>query len=124
MQITTPLSDEVARYLDLSTQRMQLISSNMANVDTPGYRTQDIDFEAEFSRAASEAMAERSGVEQQPIRARVRQVDGLLERPDGNNVSLDREGLQLGELQLQFRSATALLKREFTRVSDAIHADK
>jgi flagellar basal-body rod protein FlgB len=124
MQITTPLSDEVARYLDLSTQRMQLISSNMANVDTPGYRTQDIDFETEFSLAAAQALAERNGIEQSPPRVRIRQVDGLLERPDGNNVSLDREGLELGELQLQFRAATELLKREFTRVSDAIHADK
>lgn len=124
MQITTLLSDEVARYLDLSTQRMQLISSNMANVDTPGYRTQDINFEAEFSLAAAQAMAERGGNEQPAHRVRIRQVGGLLERPDGNNVSLDREGMELGELQLQFRAASELLKREFTRISDAIHADK
>jgi flagellar basal-body rod protein FlgB len=124
MQVTTPLSDEAARYLDLSTQRMQLISSNMANVDTPGYRTQDIDFEGEFARAANQVIAERMGSTEAPQPAQVRQVDGMLERPDGNNVSLDRESLALGELQLQFRAVTTLLKREFTRISDAIHADK
>jgi flagellar basal-body rod protein FlgB len=124
MQVTTPLSDEAARYLDLSTQRMQLISSNMANVDTPGYRTQDIDFEGEFARAADQVMAERTGSPEPTQPAKMRQVGGLLERPDGNNVSLERESLALGELQLQFRAATTLLKREFTRISDAIHADK
>ena len=124
MQIGTPLLDEAARYLDLSTQRMQLISSNMANVDTPGYRTQDIDFEQEFARAANQALDARVGVETPQPQVQLRQVDGLLERPDGNNVSMDRESLQLGQLQLQFRAATALLKREFTRISDAIHADK
>ncbi|HEY4046573.1 MAG TPA: flagellar basal body rod protein FlgB [Acidobacteriaceae bacterium] len=124
MQVTTPLSDEATRYLDLSTQRMQLISSNMANVDTPGYRTQDIDFEGEFTRAADQVLAERMGSAEASQPAQVRQVGGLLERPDGNNVSLDRESLALGELQLKFRAATTLLKREFTRISDAIHADK
>ncbi len=124
MQVTTPLSDEVERYLDLSTQRMQLISSNMANVDTPGYRTQDLAFEDEFARAANQATGERMGVKEPRQQVRIRQVGGLLERPDGNNVSLERESLILGEVQLQFRSATALLKREFTRISDAIHADK
>jgi flagellar basal-body rod protein FlgB len=124
MQVATPLSGEAECYLDLAAQRMQLISSNMANVDTPGYRTQDIDFQAEFARAASEVMAEGLDSDEALRPPRVRQVGGLLERPDGNNVSLERESLALGELQLQFRTATALLKREFTRVSDAIHADK
>lgn len=123
MQVTTPLTGEAETYLDLAARRMQLISSNMANVDTPGYRTEDIDFQGEFARAMSEMVSEDSGSEEQRP-PRVRQVGGLLERPDGNNVSLERESMALGELQLQFRAASALIKREFTRVSDAIHADK
>lgn len=124
MEVTTPVTDEIAQYLNLATNRMQLISSNMANVDTPGYRTQDIDFEGEFARAANRAMAERRGIDEPLPASKVVQVPGLLERPDGNNVSMDRESLELAKLQLQFRTATALLKSEFARVSDAIHADK
>ena len=52
------------------------------------------------------------------------EVDGLLERPDGNNVSMDRESLVMAQAQLQFRTGVELLKREFTRISDAIHEDK
>ena len=127
MHITSPLADELGRYLDLATQRMQLIASNMANVDTPGYRTQDIDFQREFSRAAGEVAAERgpqgTGAEASHTPPHINAVDGLLERPDGNNVSIDRESMALGELQLEFRTGATLLKREFTRMSEAIHED-
>ena len=54
----------------------------------------------------------------------VRDVDGLMSRPDGNNVSMDREGLQLAEAQLKFRTGVALMRLENQRVMDAIHADK
>ena len=59
-----------------------------------------------------------------PAVPRVGEVDGLLERPDGNNVSIDREGLNMAEAQLQFRDGVELLKQEFSRVLDAIHEDK
>ena len=59
-----------------------------------------------------------------PAIPQVGEVDGLLERPDGNNVSIDREGLNMAEAQLQFRIGSELLKREFSRISDAIHEDK
>ena len=50
-------------------------------------------------------------------------VDGLVARPDGNNVSMDREGLQLAKSQLQFRMGVELLKHEFSTVLSAIHAE-
>jgi flagellar basal-body rod protein FlgB len=53
-----------------------------------------------------------------------RQVPGLLSRPDGNNVSVDREGLLLAELQLKYQAATQAIRSEFSLirsvVSDAI----
>jgi len=51
-------------------------------------------------------------------------VDGLLERPDGNNVSMDREGMKMAEAQLQFRTGVELLKHQFSRELDAIHEDQ
>jgi flagellar basal-body rod protein FlgB len=37
---------------------------------------------------------------------------------------MDREGLTLAEAQLKFKTGVALLREEYTRVMDAIHADK
>lgn len=119
MQIETRLSDQVARYLDLSSAELKLTAANMANIDTPGYRAVGMDFEAEMR----EAMV---GVDagSQPRPPRVRLTDGLVSRPDGNDVSMDRESLNLAEAQLRFKTGVALLRGEYQQVMDAIHADK
>jgi flagellar basal-body rod protein FlgB len=44
--IESPLVRMLGRFLDVSAQRHQLIASNLANIDTPGYRTRDLDFRA------------------------------------------------------------------------------
>src|SRR5277367_6661752 len=126
MQISTPLSGELGQYLDLSSAELKLTAQNMANLDTPGYRTEGFDFAAEMQHSVAEAGWGRRGPlkDAGPARPRVGEVDGLLERPDGNNVSIDREGLNMAEAQLQFRIGSELLKREFARVSNAIHEDK
>lgn len=118
MEIETRLSEQIARYLDLASAEAKLTAANMANVDTPGYRTMGMDFEAEMREAMSDV--DRGGG---PRRVRVTDVDGLIARPDGNNVSIDRESLKLAEVQLKFRTGVALLKQEYQRVMDAIHAD-
>lgn len=118
MQIATHLSEELARYLDLASSEAKLTAANMANIDTPGYRAVGFAFEKEMSSALS---ALDNG---KPATApRVGEVDGLVARPDGNNVSLDREGLNLAEAQLRYRTGVALLHQEVQRVMDAIHAD-
>jgi flagellar basal-body rod protein FlgB len=119
MEITTELGGQIARYLDLATAEAKLTAANMANVDTPGYRAVGIDFEAEMRGAINDVDQGRT-----PRKARVTEVDGLISRPDGNNVSVDRESLNLAEAQLKFRTGVALLRQEYQRVMDAIHADK
>lgn len=120
MQVTTPVSDALGRYLDLTSRQMQLTVSNMANIDTPGYKTQGFDFEQELSRQLNEsADSEQSN----PFPVQASEVDGLVSRPDGNNVSMDRESMQLAKSQLQFRLGEQLLKHEFSSVMSAIHMD-
>lgn len=120
MQVNQSLSAALERYLDLSSLQLKMTADNMANVDTPGYRTRGIDFAGEMQRSMAEFQAGGSGVPAQP---KVMEVDGLLERPDGNNVSMDREGLNMAEAQLRFRTGVELLKNEFAQVQSAIHED-
>src|ERR1017187_3371569 len=119
MEIETRLSEQVARYLDLSSDEAKLTAANMANIDTPGYRAVGMDFEAEMREAVG-------GVDRghAPRPVRLKAVDGLVSRPDGNNVSMDREGLNLAEAQLKFKTGVALLRQENQRILDAIHSDK
>lgn len=119
MQTTTAMSDALGRYLDLTSKQLQLTAGNMANVDTPGFKTQGFDFEQEFARQLN-GSASDDGLTGQ---ISAEDVDGLVARPDGNNVSMDREGMQLAKSQLQFRMGVQLLKSEFSTVMSAIHMD-
>jgi flagellar basal-body rod protein FlgB len=122
MQIATNLSNEIARYLDLDTRQIQLTAVNMANIDTPGYRAVGMDFEAEMRRVMAGTGIDEDGTGAE-IAPRVFEVDGLIVRPDGNNVSMDRESLTLAEAQLKFKTGVALLKGQYTGIMNAIHAD-
>jgi flagellar basal-body rod protein FlgB len=117
--IETRLSEQVARYLDLATSQVKLTAANMANIDTPGYRALGMDFDAEMRRAMIDV---DGGSAARP--ADVQLEGGLIARPDGNNVSMDREGLNLAEAQLKFKTGVAVLHEEYQRVMSAIHADK
>lgn len=127
MHVNTLLSDQLERYLDLTGLEMKLTAQNAANLDTPGYRTLGLDFAAEMEAAledTNEARRGESGMRPgNGRRASVERVDHLIERPDGNNVSMDREGMKMAEDQLRFRMGVELIKNEYTTVLDAIHAD-
>jgi flagellar basal-body rod protein FlgB len=98
---------QLERYLDLLSARQKLVVSNIANVDTPGYQTQDIDFQSEFQSALGGP-------------PRVNEVSGLPSKNDGNNVSLDREARLLAENALRFSVASNLLRSEIQEVRVAI----
>ncbi len=93
--------------MDLLSARQKLVAANIANADTPGYQTKDIDFQTEFQDAMGEP-------------ARVFDVSGLATKNDGNNVSLDRESRLLAENALRFSVASNLLHSHITQVRTAI----
>jgi flagellar basal-body rod protein FlgB len=101
------LAGQLERYMDLLSARQKLVASNIANVDTPGYHTQDIDFQSEFLNAAGGA-------------PRIVGVPDLQVKNDGNDVSLDRESRLLAENALRFQLASNLLRSEISTVKSAI----
>ena len=97
---TSPLISTLESYLKLTESREQAISANMANVDTPGYHTRDIDFNSELNRAMNGVLSQSGdSTETVQLNPAVQEVPGLMERPDGNNVNLDREGLLMSQTQ-------------------------
>ncbi|MGB9456902.1 MAG: flagellar basal body protein [Bryobacteraceae bacterium] len=101
-----PMAGELERYMDLLSARQKLVASNIANADTPGYQTQDIDFQSEFESAMSAPQAVA--------------VAGLPNKNDGNNVSLDRESRLLAENALRFQAASSLLHSQIQILREAI----
>ena len=111
--INTPQMILLEKYLDVVSMRQTLVSTNVANIDTPGYHTRDVDFHGELARAMN-------GEEPSLTSPFVMPVPGLVERPDGNKVSADREGMLLAEVQLQYKAATAIIRSQFGELTAAI----
>ena len=107
-----PLSTNLERYMDLLSARQKLVVSNIANADTPGYKTRDIDFQSEFRNAMDS---------RQP---QVAQVSGLKTKNDGNNVNLDREARMLAENNLRFTLASVLVRGDLQQIKSAINEGK
>lgn len=102
-------------FLQVVTDRQQMIASNMANVDTPGYHSKDVNFQA----AMRQVMQEGDGDDLR-LQPAVQEVQSLPERPDGNNVNVDREGLMLSETQLQYQLGVQLVKSQLHTLYTAI----
>ena len=51
------------------------------------------------------------------------EVGGLVSRPDGNNVSTDREAMTMAAAQLQFRTGVELLRHQYSQMMEAIKSD-
>jgi flagellar basal-body rod protein FlgB len=103
-----PVAGSLEKYMDLLATRQRLVASNIANAETPGYKTKDIDFSREFrslTEGASPAVVEAGGLET---------------RNDGNNVSLDREARLLAENAMRFNIASGLLRTQLRTVRNAI----
>jgi flagellar basal-body rod protein FlgB len=93
--------------MDLLVARQKLVAANVANADTPGYQTLDVDFQSELRNAAGGA-------------PRAIEVEGLRVKNDGNNVSVDREARLLAENALRFQIASNLMRSEIRAVRSAI----
>jgi flagellar basal-body rod protein FlgB len=102
----------VERYMNLLSARQKLVASNIANADTPDYKTKDLDFQAELANQ----MGNRSP---SPI-----EVSGLKTKNDGNNVDMDRESRLLAENALRFSVASNLARSELQSIKTAIEESK
>jgi flagellar basal-body rod protein FlgB len=96
------------RYMDLLSARQKLVAGNLANADTPGYKTRDLAFRSEMDELL------RGG---DPMAV---EVAGLKVRNDGNNVSVDREARLLAENALRFNMASSLLRGQLRTLRSAI----
>jgi flagellar basal-body rod protein FlgB len=106
------ITNEISRYMDLLSTRQKLVASNIANADTPGYKTKDIDFQFEFMSAMNTTSPN------------VVEAPGLAVKNDGNNVSMDREARLLAENALRFNLASSLMKTQLKLINSAIQEGK
>ncbi|MDX9858153.1 MAG: flagellar basal body rod protein FlgB [candidate division Zixibacteria bacterium] len=114
-------------FLNLTSLRHKLISSNVANVSTPGYESQGIDFQKEIQRANGNTShlvgyttdAGHLPLGQHPQKSpRVHSTN--VEVGEMNSVDIDQEVTRMAENELMFTVAARLLQKKFDGLRKAI----
>lgn len=110
------------RAADAAWQRNEAISNNIANVDTPGYKRQDVAFELVLQQALGnnryQSMDDKvANVNLSRLRGRA-YVDyaNYSYRLDGNNVDIENENVMLAENQLKYQGLISSINQEFTNL--------
>jgi flagellar basal-body rod protein FlgB len=113
--------------------RQQVISRNLANVDTPGYEAQGVTFETALQNAQSSTAsvpavplsvtkpAHLVGVvtpPRDPVGVELRQ--GGTKRADGNNVDVDVELTQMAETGIRYQALSQLLTKKYQNLRSII----
>ena len=114
------------RAADASWTRESAIANNVANVDTPGYKRQDVAFEDILKRElkSSKYNTLKKAVDQVSLDKLEGQVytdyASYSYRLDGNNVDIDTENVELASEQLRYQTLTKAASEELTRMSTAM----
>ena len=109
------------RAADASWIRNDVISNNISNADTPGFKRSDVDFATQLAEALGQSrytsMDDKvSGLNRnlnrlQPVA--YSDYSGYSYRVDGNNVDPDTEGVYLAKNQVVYQGLTAAIRQEF-----------
>ena len=116
MTIATDNMNLLSRLLSVASLRHDVIAQNVANVNTPGFQTLEVSFEA----ALQEALSAGSNGNLAAAPSQVILGAGGVEREDGNNVDIDLEISRLQKNTLYFKVYTQLLASELAQFRSAI----
>ena len=111
---------------DASWIRENAIANNVANVDTPGYKRQDVDFQDILERKLKSTKYTSlqdadNNVPLDQLNSRVYTDYGSYSyRLDGNNVDIDTENVELASEQLRYQTLTTTMSLEFSRLKSAM----
>ncbi len=107
---------------DASWLRNEAISNNIANVDTPGYKRQDVAFESVLAKALGNNRyqtmdAKVSAATRRNLSVRTfEDYSNYSYRLDGNNVDVENENVMLAENQLKYQGLMTSIQQEFTNL--------
>lgn len=127
--ITTNAYDYInvlAKSADASWKREQLITNNISNVDTPGYKRQDLDFESVLQTELGKS--QYVSLDQKIRHTDLSQLEaptytdyaGYSYRLDGNNVDIDTENVELASEQLRYQALADSMTHEISRLKSVM----
>ena len=116
----------LGRQMSAAVAKQVVAAGNLANIDTPGYRTRDASFGELLDGEVQKLDLSVTTTNQLPGTmasngSPASEVEGLESRRDGNNVQLDRELLTMTRANADFSAAQAALSAKFRLIRFAIN---
>lgn len=107
------------KAMDASAIRNEVISNNISNKDTPGYKRQDVNFETQLAKALRSSRYKTMDAKVSDVKTRrlnpitYTDYSGFSYRIDGNNVDPDTEGVYLAKNQVVYQGLELAVDQEF-----------
>lgn len=117
----SPVKSLLYEQLSFRSEKQKIISSNIANIDTPDYKTKELVFENELEKVNKNDLKMRvTNAGHIPFDASkpmlntpiIREVQGLVEQNDGNNVNLDSQMGEMSKNQMIFNAIQQSIKAD------------
>lgn len=111
---------------DASWVRNETINNNIANVDTPGYKRQEVQFESVLRSELKNSRytdldSKVENVKLSRLRSNVVTDSASYSyRIDGNNVDIDTENVELASNQIKYNGLISSISNEFTRLKSVL----
>ena len=115
------VTDILFKQLNYRGERQKVISTNIANLDTPGYKTKELAFKDQLKNAENEFQLKLATTHHNHMRAmndqlksplKVYEVKGLPEQNDGNNVNLDTQMSEMSKNDVMFQALKNSIKKD------------
>ncbi|QCI21057.1 flagellar basal body rod protein FlgB [Buchnera aphidicola (Hyperomyzus lactucae)] len=120
--------------LNLYAKRQEILSSNIANADTPGYKSIDIDFKNELSKVLQQkniknknillkktSLYHLNGKNNHSFSLKfIPVVDANQIKPDGNTVDMDRERIEFIDNSLKYQSSLIFMKNQIKNIMSVL----
>ena len=106
-------------FLSRTSKRQQALSSNIANMDTPGYRAKDYDFQSELHKLEMTRTSEKHINIKDTSSARVIEVGTPL-KPNGNTVDIEHELTEITKNGLEYLTLVQYLNQKIRTLRTAI----
>lgn len=118
--------------LSFRSEKHKVSASNIANLNTPNYKTKELVFEDELQKASTKNDLQMVKTHHNHINTlidepkdngpKLREVSGLVEQNDGNNVSLDKEVGDMAKNSVIFDAISNAIKKDSRLFKSVIEA--
>ena len=120
-QLFSPQLNNLQDALGRTSQRHALLTGNLANANTPGYKRKDMDFNIVLDAEMHPADARMQEVRDRSAQAK---SDQTSIRVDGSNVDLEKEVMSLAETELRYEALTNMTATYFAGLKNVIREGK